>query len=284
MEVLQLTYFRYAAEYENFSSVAVRFGVPASSVSASIRKLERELEVPLFDRTANRIKLNDCGKLLWEAILKSEAAFRYAKNEMNELSQTFSGEIHLLILTNRRIVTDAISQFKRLYPHVTFIIKHASSSDLSNEQAFDIIVSDRRPDPTRFTEMPLIREEILLAVHKDDPLAGCTRVDPTELKRETFISMPKGSSIRDYMDDFFRHHGISPRIAIECDDPEYIRKYVAMGLGVTFFPSVSWKGLESEDTVLLPIGSGIKRHSALYLNRQACRAACLFADHLKGLF
>ena len=283
MEILQLTYFRHAAAYESFSAVAAQYGVPASSVSASIRKLERELGVSLFHRTANRIQLNDCGKILLEAVKKSEAAFRLAKNEILELSQTVSGEIHLLILTNRRIVTDAISRFKLLYPHVTFIIKHTLSPDRVNEQAFDIIVSDRRPDPASFTETPLIREEILLAVHKGAPLAGYRAVNPTELGRETFISMPKGSSIRDYMDHFFHQHGISPHIAIECDDPEYIRKYVAMGLGVTFFPSVSWKGFETDTTVLLPIGEGIYRASTLYLNRNAAPAARLFADHLKSL-
>lgn len=283
MEILQLTYFRHAAEYENISTVAAQYGVPASSVSASIRKLEQELGVPLFHRTANRIQLNDCGKIFLEAVRKSEAAFRFAKNEILELSQTVSGEIHLLILTNRRTVTDAISRFKRLYPCVTFVIKHTLSPDRANEQSFDIIVSDRRPDPACFTETPLIREEILLAVYRGDPLAEGKAVNPTELNRQTFISMPKGSSIRDYMDHFFRQHGISPHIAIECDDPEYIRKYVAMGLGVTFFPSVSWMGLEKETTILLPIGDGIYRASTLYLNRNAARAARLFADHLKSL-
>ena len=43
MELLQLKYFRDAAETENFSATAKNFGVPASDISQSIKRLEKEL-------------------------------------------------------------------------------------------------------------------------------------------------------------------------------------------------------------------------------------------------
>mgnify|MGYP002513475198 CR=1 FL=1 len=63
MEFLQLKYFQHAARSENFSHTATAFMVPPSSVSVSIKKLESELGVPLFDRTANKLSLNENGKL-----------------------------------------------------------------------------------------------------------------------------------------------------------------------------------------------------------------------------
>ena len=59
--MLQLRYFYESAKTESFAKTAEKYMVPASSVSASVKRLEQELETSLFDRTSNKIKLNDKG-------------------------------------------------------------------------------------------------------------------------------------------------------------------------------------------------------------------------------
>ena len=71
MELLQLKYFCDAAESENFSKTAKKFGVPASNISQSIHRLEKEFGITFFDRTANRIKLNRQGKIFYEDTRKA---------------------------------------------------------------------------------------------------------------------------------------------------------------------------------------------------------------------
>lgn len=51
MELLQLKYFKDAAELENFSKAAKKNMVPQPSISYAIKNLEDELGVPLFDTT-----------------------------------------------------------------------------------------------------------------------------------------------------------------------------------------------------------------------------------------
>jgi len=66
MELLQLTYFCSAAETESFAKTAQKYGILAQGVSQSVRRLEKELGVSLFDRYANRIVLNERGKMFYE--------------------------------------------------------------------------------------------------------------------------------------------------------------------------------------------------------------------------
>jgi len=68
MELLQLKYFCDAAESENFSSTAKKYGVPQSDISQSVRRLERELGINLFSRRANRISLNEKGREFYEKV------------------------------------------------------------------------------------------------------------------------------------------------------------------------------------------------------------------------
>ena len=62
MEMLQLRYFYDSAMGESFSKTAQKYMVPVSSVSASVKRLEQELGTPLFDRTGNRVLLNEKGR------------------------------------------------------------------------------------------------------------------------------------------------------------------------------------------------------------------------------
>ena len=68
MELLQLRYFYESACHESITKTAERYMVPPSSVSLSIKRLEQELGCPLFDRTGNRIRLNDNGRTLQNAL------------------------------------------------------------------------------------------------------------------------------------------------------------------------------------------------------------------------
>ena len=68
MEILQLRYFYESAKNQNFTETAKKYLVPVSAVSSSIKRLEKELRCQLFDRDANRIRLNNNGKLLQQSL------------------------------------------------------------------------------------------------------------------------------------------------------------------------------------------------------------------------
>ena len=69
MELLQLTDFCDAALTENFSKTAEKYKVPPSNISQSIKRLEKELSIALFDRRANRVVLYPVGDYSREVYL-----------------------------------------------------------------------------------------------------------------------------------------------------------------------------------------------------------------------
>lgn len=282
MELLQLKYFSHAAKTENFSRTAQNFMVPASGISASIKKLEKEIGVELFDRTANTITLNEYGKILLTAIEKSEELFNKAKTDIFDLSQTPFGEFRLLILSNRQKVTKVISEFLNKYPKISFNIKHQGIVSPSSINDYDLIVTDHNIETEHFSKNFWLREELFLATHKDSRLAKKTYVSSAELSGEKFICMPKGSSLRRCTDSYFERKNLNPDIIIECDDPQYIRNYLKMGLGVTIFPEISWKNQIGDDIALLKIDDGLYRDSYIYINKSSSNIVSLFSQMLKA--
>lgn len=279
-EPLQLKYFKHTAKYESISRTAKKFIVAPSSVSASLKKLETELGVRLFDRYANSLKLNKYGEIFLKSLESCEAEMASARAVLLELSQSFSGELSLLILTNRRYVMDTIAKFKVKYPSISFKIKHDLKNDLNNYSDYDIVITDKTINSHKFDSKLFLHEEVCLAASLSHPLAKLKKLCVQNLDKENLICMPKGSSLGDFVSDFFKKLNSAPNIAIECDDPYCIREYTKMGLGVTFFPVISWKKQIDDSIHLLKIGNGIYRDSYLYIKKAAAPAASLFAKSL----
>lgn len=263
MELLQLKYFCTVAQTENISLAARHYLIPQPAMSKTISNLEKELGVKLFERFGNRICLNDNGKSFYSKAQLALQSIQDGILSVKDSQQPLCGEIYLLVLQNRRIVTDCIVEFKKQHPDVTFYIYHDFNDDEKREE--NLRISAFPPKSSGFDSELLITEPILLAVSKQHRLACKKEVAVSELTNERFISLPKTNSIYQITKALCYKNGFEPKFAIMCDDPLYVRKYTSIGFGVSFVPSISWKGLFDDNVVLLPLqDDGFFRKTSVY--------------------
>lgn len=260
MEILQLTYFCNSAETENFSKTAKKFNVPASNISQSVHRLEEELGVKLFDRGANRICLNDLGKEFYKDVKQALTLIENAEAKIQK-GDEINGELRILALTNRRIVTKAVEIFEKKYPSVSFFINHFDDENLDG---YDLIITDKLLSEKHHSRKLLVEEDILLAMAKSNPLSEQV-LKLCDLSSERFISMGEKSGIYRLTQQICNSAGFIPEIVIQSDDPFYIRRYIEMGMGISFVPAVSWKGLFSDNVKLTKI-TDTKRCTYMYKN------------------
>lgn len=278
MDLLQLKYFQDAANTENFSKTANKFLVPPSCVSLYIKKLETELGVKLFDRAANKIKLNENGHIFLSAVNNVFLELDTACNKLSSIAGVPSGELTLLIETNRQTITEHIAAFRKDYPQVSFHIEHKKTIKYSD---YDIVITDASLDTSLFTEKTLIKETFKLAIYESHPLAECASISIANLKEERFVSMPRGRSMREFTEKLCALHGFVPKVAIECDDPFYIREYIGMGMGISLVPEFSWEGQYPDNVVLMDLdGKSPVRETKIYVKRNGLKIAELFAKRL----
>ena len=263
MELLQLRYFCDAARTQNLSKTAKKYLVPTSNISQSIKRLEKDLGCELFDHRSNKILLNDDGKRFFAKANQALSLLDGAREELRERSDELSGELRIACCCNRKNVTEAIEIFRRQFPLVNLSISHSMNSN----ENFDIIISDICPCTHR-EKILLIDEEIKLAVNRKHPLAERVEFSTDELQNERFITMTEGSSLYRITAKVCADSGFTPNIAIQTDDPFYLRKYIELGLGIAFVPARSWQGLFS-DCVILKKLSGVTRKTYAYLPNPA---------------
>ena len=230
LELLQLRYFYEAASQESITKTANSFLVPPSSVSIAIKRLENELGCELFARSGNRIRLNQNGRTLHQALGIALKQLDDAVEQLTQAHAELSGEVSLLVRCSRRILLERMQRFRQMYPGVMFHLVHDFAT--VNLDQFDIVVDAASPVyHSRFVGEPMFQEQIRIAAAEHHPLCRKQLVI-RDLQNEPFLTMCKGSSLRQQMLDACQKAGFSPNIVIESDDPLYLRNDIELGFGI----------------------------------------------------
>lgn len=261
MELLQLKYFCDAAKTENFSQTAKKYLVPVSNISQSIKRLEKEVGTELFEHKGNRIKLNYSGKEFYKYVSKSLMLLECAKDCVRDPEDDFSGDIRLNCISNYKSVTVAIEKFLLKYPNVNFIIHQNSEINME----YDILISDIFP-AEHGEKVLLFDEEIYVAMSKNNPLVKKETLYFSDLEGERFIALSQSDSLKRIMIKCCEEAGFLPNFTIQTYSTSFLRRYISMGLGISFVPA-PWSEKYSSDMVFKKIGN-IRRKTYAFLSKE----------------
>ena len=228
MEILQLQYFLESAKTENFAKTAEKHFVPTSSVSSSIRRLEEELDCKLFDRSSNRLSLNQNGKRLFQAV---QIAFDEVGQAIKDLSQFSEDdrEIHMLVRAMRGNITEYIIEHNRTMPHIRFKINfYTAERDFDK---YDIIIDEKTENYAQYERMELCHMRLRLAVSNSSPL--CRRkLTMRQLVHQPFISLGENSNMHKILINACNRAGFTPDICVLSNDMKYYEKLIESGIGI----------------------------------------------------
>jgi len=228
MELLQLRYFYESAKKESFSLTAKKYFVPTSSVSASVKRLENELGINLFDRTSNRIKLNENGYVFYGMLEDVFEKFDKTVAAITEYSQQNS-TISILIKARRKWISELIIKYKEQFPHVSFRVSH--DAQLLNFDDFDIIIDEQIGQYTGRECFLLSTEQICVKASKKHHLSGRT-LTFSQLNNESFIVAQKGSRMWQLLEKKATQSGFIPKVSIESNDRQCMLRYAEAGMGL----------------------------------------------------
>lgn len=248
MELLQLKYFKAAAELENFSAVAEKYYVPQPSISATIKKLENELGVQLFDRNGKRITLNSNGKIFYE---KVAAALNSIDDGVNSL-QSEKKNIVLYLQAGARFLSLLTADY-HISHNNAYLSTVGYSPDLKNNYDFTFMQPDG--DMSEFEYEELMQDEIVCVVPANHKLAKTKgEVSIKDLKDELFIAHYQPMNLRYFTDKFCEDEGgFRPTVIYETHDDRTIRYLVSEGRGLALLPKAFFDLAPMKNTTIVPL-------------------------------
>ena len=228
MEILQLRYFFESARTESFAKTAEKYMVPLSSVSASIKRLEKELNTPLFNRHSNRVSLNENGIKLQSSLCR---IFDELDSVVGSLTprEADKQEIKISVRALRRDIADYIIEYSSSHKDLSF--RTIFNFNDENEDDYDIIIDDkpeRYPDHESFE---LCSKRICLLACKDHPLCA-KQLRLKDLCKERFISTGENTSTHKALLRACQNEGFTPNFAIYANDLFCWNQYVEAGIGI----------------------------------------------------
>ena len=275
MEFLQLRYFQECARTESIAKTAKRYMVPASSVSASLKRLEQELGCPLFDRTANRIALNGNGRRLHSSLTR---VFEELDGALDALrTREENEEVKILVRSLRAKVTDAIVHYKQSHAHTTFrLTAEFRTTDVSD---FDIVIDSALPTDEDFEAFSWLRQRVEIYAAKDSPLLA-RDLSLSQLAGEEFVTMaPNGHQARLLL-NACEQAGFSPKLLAQINDSDCFFKLIESGVAIG--PAGETSARDGLNVKPLRVSDFCEWQTVyVWCKRDAARGARRFAEFLR---
>ena len=177
MNFQELNYALSIARYQNLTKAAEELYISQPTLSKCLQKLEREMGGKLFSRSGNTYVPTYLGRRYLEYARKVLALNQDWERELKDMNACMDGELNIAfpLMRSSCMVPSIMKVFHKKYPgvRVNFMEEaHAIQEKLLLNDELDFgIFNETRPHP-KLSYETLLREEILLVMPPDHPMAG----------------------------------------------------------------------------------------------------------------
>lgn len=242
----QLQYVITIAMEKNITRAAKKLYISQPSLTLSIKALEKELGVILFERNHGNISLTYGGKLFYEWALSTLHSNRQLTLKLNDISNQSRHLIRLGISPHRSniILPDVLEHFYKEYPacelHVTEKPTYILKKMLENN-SIDLIIDVAHPDTVNYQSDLLINESIMIAIPKTF-ISGYpsieSYIDLKQLLELPFIMLSEDQILGSMSRKICESANFYPDIRMITSNIETALMLASRQIGITFVPEI----------------------------------------------
>ncbi|MGJ5894435.1 LysR family transcriptional regulator [Streptomyces sp. V2] len=250
IDLRRLTVLRAIAHYGTVTAAAASLHLTPSAASQHVRRLSRELEVPLLEPHGRRVRLTPAARVLLRHADRLENYWQRAEAELAATkAATLQGTLRLVGFPTAIsvLLAPAAAQLQRDWPQLTVTIREVEPRD-----CFDLLFSgdadlavveatvDNPPlSDERFEQHALFDDPFELLTLSGHRLAGRPTVTVQDLATEPWIVGFPGSSARQLILAACNSAGFTPAIAHQAREWSTVASLVAHRLGIALVPQAA---------------------------------------------
>ncbi len=245
MKLHQLRYFVAVVDTGSFSRAATRCGVTQPSLSQQIIKLEKELELSLFDRLGRSIAVTEAGHLFYPRAKRILADVDEARDMLAE--ELTEGHGHLSVgaipTAAPYLLPCALAGFRTQWPDAELSITEDMTENLIRQLVdaeIDMAVMAAPLDDERIQMEPIAEERLVCVAPADHPLAQRDSVGRDELNDHPLIVLHEVHCLSQQVRAFCLSHRVTPRINCRAGQLSTLIHLVGLGLGISLIPQSAY--------------------------------------------
>lgn len=230
--------FFEAVHNRSFTRAAEHLFMTQPGVSIHIGQLESQLGVKLLNRKNGEFELTKEGK----AVYKCAEKVHTISLEFEKLAAEFREETVIRLTVGatptycKSNMPKVVSSFTSAYPDSQLKIQ-AENSDVLGKRLLsmeiDVAVAPHYKPCSQFWSVPFATEELTLLVSPEHELASKELVSFQDIKNYPIALRENGSATKKIVVDYFKSKGITPHVAVEVNNTDFIREWVLQNKGVS---------------------------------------------------
>jgi len=273
VEISYLKEFVVLAQTGNFLEAADILYSSQSTLSKHIKRIEKELGVPLFDRTTRKVAISKYGQLLLpyaRQIVELQDEYTAALQSSLETKQDILtlGSIPALAQYN---ITDVLVNFKKTRPQSTINVMQAGSEEMKEllrqkkcELAF---IRDTDEVDEDLVKIPFAVDTMVAMLPTNHPLAKMKTIPLQMLADENFLLTAKQTMLYRLSISACEQSGFTPKIAYTDHNLENLAELVIKGMGVALLMKQLALHVSRPEIAIVDISPSVTTQISLcYLN------------------
>lgn len=269
-------YVLYVEKSKSFSKAAKELYISQPSLSASIKRIEKEIGAPIFDRSTNPLSLTDIGKKYIECANEIGNIEDSFKNYVGDSLNVMKGEIKIggSGMFNSFVLSELISSFSKKHPGIKFDIVEDHTQNLIDKLIsghLDIVIDNVLINNKSITNRKYSTETLLMAVPKSYEINGGVRdkcytvsdikegkhnlpgaksVGLKYFKNEPFVLLKSENDTGKRAKKLFKRNDIKPHVLFKLDQQITAYNFTCSGVGISFVSDTMVKNLYGSTDVL----------------------------------
>jgi DNA-binding transcriptional LysR family regulator len=241
----ELDVFLTLAETLSFRRTAQQMHLSQPTVSGTVGRLEAMLSARLFDRTTRAVQLTEAGRVFAEQARYLRHQMEETVARVREVTEARVGRVALAALPSlaATVVPPAFARFAADHPAVRLELADSLAGpafDLVRAGRVDFALTAANPAYADLDYQPLSSDAFVLLLPAAHALArGRAALRWPAIADLPHISMPPGTSVRQYADEALLTHKLRFAPRYEVEHLATISAMVAAGIGVSALPELA---------------------------------------------
>ena len=234
--------FYFVCKHESFSKAAKELYTSQPAISRIISLLENELNVKLFFRRKEGVRLTKEGEAFYKSIELPLNQLNRFENEMSKNEKILDEVIYIgaTVTALSCFLFDLINTFSKKFPNIHYRIYTGSSLsilEMFNNGKIDIafITTPFNKNNNLKIANVLVIDNVLVCGEKYKELAK-DKVSIRELTNYPFILLSKDMQFRTHIDEFLDKNNVIINPEFEADSSSVIMPMVERNYGLAFIP------------------------------------------------
>lgn len=262
----QLRIFLALAQSLNFSRTAETFFVTQPSLSKTVKDLEKELGIVLFERSTRNVRLTPAGEQLMPMARRIVGEFDTGLQHMQSRAEQEAHRLSVAALPSLAnvLLPEVCAALESRYPHAQIAVQDCADQvavqRVINYQV-DFALASASPSNPDLHYEEILRDRFVLLAPGAWQKRVRTQMRMDELTALPLISMTDASTAKKYMSAAFLQRGVVFRPKLQLDQIGTIAGFVKQGLGIAvlpylgIMPLLSLKGMRVAEIVDGPVRS-----------------------------